>query len=274
MNESAGGEDLMRKMITLTLGVLASALVAAQGVSAQDKLRDKGDLPEREEIRQTYQIAPGASVAIANINGPLEIQTISGDTAEVYVVRSARTKADLEYRKIIVENTPTSFKLYTQQREDESGNNITVRHRVTLKLPRPSALSVRNINGNARVGDVDGPITLGNINGQLEVGQVTEFAELSNINGNLSATVVRLGERGISMRNVNGNIDLRFLSEVNADLEVRSFNGTVNSSLPNMSIQKVGRSDVRGQIGSGGTPITGSHINGVITLRGASDTTR
>ena len=264
----------MRKMITLMLGVLAAALVAPQSAGAQEKLRDKEDLPEREEIRQTYQIARGASVSIANINGPLEIETISGDTAEVHVIRSARTKADLEYRKIIVENTPTSFKLYSQQREDEEGNNITVRHRVMLKLPRPSALSVRNINGNARVGDVDGPITLGNINGQLEVGQATEFAELSNINGNLSATIARLGERGIRMRNVNGNINFRFVGEVNADLEVRSFNGTVNSSMPSLSIQKVGRSDVRGQIGSGGTPITGSHINGVITIRSASDTTR
>jgi hypothetical protein len=242
--------------------------------SAQDKLREKGDLPEREEIRQTYQITPGARVEITNINGPLEIETVSGTTAEVYVVRSARTKADLEYRKIIVDNTPTSFRLYSEQHEDETGNNITVRHRVVLKLPRPSALLVRNINGSARVGDVDGPITLGNINGQLEIGQATEFAELSNINGNMTMTIVRLGERGIRLRNMNGNINLRFMGEINADVEVRSFNGTVNSTLPNMSIQKVGRSDFRGQIGSGGTPITGSHINGVITIRGASDSTR
>ena len=266
----------MRRMFVLIFGLLASALLTTQGpsASAQDKVREKVDLPEREEMRQNYQIAPGARVEITNINGPLEIETVSGNTAEVYVVRSARTKADLEYRKIIVDNSPTSFRLYSQQPEDETANNITVRHHVVLKLPRPSALSVRNINGNARVGDVDGPITLGNINGQLEVGQATEFAELSNINGNMAMTIVRLGERGIRFRNVNGNINLRFLSEVNADVEVRSFNGTVNSTLPNTSIQRVGRSDFRGQIGSGGTPITGSHINGVITIRGASDGTR
>jgi hypothetical protein len=262
----------MKRMIALIFGML----VATQSVSAsaQDKIREKGDLPEREEIRQNYQIAPGARVEISNINGPLEIETVSGNTAEVHVVRSARTKADLEYRKIIIDNTPTSFRLYSQQSEDETGNNITVRHRVVLKLPRPSALSVRNINGNARVGDVDGPITLGNINGELEIGQATEFAELSNINGNMAMTIVRLGERGIRLRNVNGNINLRFLSEVNADVEVRSFNGTVNSNLPNTSIQKVGRSDFRGQIGAGGTPITGSHINGVITIASTSDTIR
>jgi hypothetical protein len=267
---------MMKRTMAVSFVVLALAVAQSAGVASQDRdrTRDKGDLSEREEIRQTYQIAPGARIEIANINGPLEIETVSGNTAEIYVVRSARSKADLEYRKIIIENTPTVFKLYSQQSEDGSDNNITVRHRAVLKLPRPSALTVRNINGNARVGDVNGPVTLGNINGQLEVGQVTEFAELSNINGNMGMTVERLGERGIRMRNVNGNINLRFLSEVNADVEVRSFNGTVNSSLPNLSIQRVGRNDFRGQIGTGGTPITGTHINGVITIRSATDNTR
>ncbi|HEX8091997.1 MAG TPA: hypothetical protein VF762_24320 [Blastocatellia bacterium] len=43
----------MRKMRTLMLGALASALFMAQSLSAeeQDKLREKGDLPERDEIR-------------------------------------------------------------------------------------------------------------------------------------------------------------------------------------------------------------------------------
>jgi hypothetical protein len=262
----------MRRMVALVFGVLIVA--QSVGGAAQERNRDKGDLSEREEIRQTYQIAPGARVEIANLNGPLEIETVSGNTAEIYIVRSARSKADLEYRKIIVENTAALFRLYTEQREDENANNITVRHRAVLKLPRPSALSVRNINGSARVGDVDGPVTLGNINGRLEVGQATEFAELSNINGSMEMTMARLGERGIRMRNMNGNINLRFLSEVNADIEVRSFNGTVNSSLSNLSVQRMGRANYRGQIGSGGTPITGSHINGVITIRGASDSTR
>ncbi|MFY9570268.1 MAG: hypothetical protein WAV20_02545, partial [Blastocatellia bacterium] len=191
-----------------------------------------------------------------------------------YIVRSAGTRADLEYRRIIVENTATAFRLYSEQPEDGAANNISVRHRAVLKLPRPSSLLVRNINGSARVGDVDGPVTLGNINGELEVGVATEFAELSNINGNTGMTMARLGERGIRMKNVNGNINIRFLTEVNADVEMRSFNGTVNSTLSNLSVQKAGRNDFRGQIGAGGTPITGTHINGVVTIRRSSDSTR
>ena len=248
-------------------------------VTAQDKSRDKsemhdkdkGDWPERDEFRQSYQLAPGATVEVRNMNGPLEIETTSGNTAEVYVVRTARTKADLEYRKVVVENTATSLRVYTEEPPEEARNNAHVRHHAILKLPRPSELTVKNINGNARVGEVDGPVHLGNINGNLEVAHAASFAELSNINGNAGMAIERLSERGIQMRHVNGNINLQFLDNVNADLDVTMFNGTVNSNLSNMSGQKVDRSSYHGQIGAGGSPISGSHINGVITIRGASE---
>jgi hypothetical protein len=260
-------------LIAMTALLVQTAVAGLQAQREHGDFRDRGDFQERDEIRQTYQIAPGASVEISNINGPLEIETVSGNTAEIYVVRTARTKADLEYHKIIIENTPSTFKLYGAQ-DDENGNRVTVRHRAVLKLPRPSALSVRNINGTARVGDVDGPITLGNINGRLEIGVANDFAELSNINGSTNMTIAQLGSRGIQMRNMNGSINIRFLSDVNADLEVHSFNGSVNSSLPNMSIQKTGRSEFKGQIGAGGIPITGTHVNGAISIRRGSDTAK
>lgn len=240
-------------------------------VAAQDKGRDKSDFAERDEFRQSYHLAQGSTVEVRNINGPLEIETTNGNTVEVYVVRSARTKADLEYRKVIVESTQTSLRVYTEDPPDEIRNNVNVRHRAILKLPRPSDLTVRNINGNARIGAVDGPVRFGNINGGLEVGHAASFAELSNVNGNMALTIERLSDRGIQMRNVNGNINLQFLDNVNADLDVKMFNGTVDSSLSNLSVQKMSRSSFRGQIGAGGTPINGSHINGVITIRGAAD---
>jgi hypothetical protein len=261
----------MKVRAFIALFCMAVALLVSPYSSAQDRGRNKGDWSERDEFRQSYQLAPGATVEVRNINGPLEIETTNGNTVEVYVVRSARTKADLEYRKVIVESTATSFRVYTQEPPDEVRNDVHVRHHAILKLPRPSELTVRNINGNARIGEVDGPVHLGNINGELEVGHAASFAELSNVNGNMAITIERLGDRGIQMRHVNGDINLRFLDGVNADLDMEMFNGTVNSSLSNMSVQKTNRSSFRGQIGAGGTPISGSHINGVITIKGATD---
>src|ERR1044072_497547 len=110
----------LRTLIALLCAAASLLTVPATSqVTAQDKARDKsetrdkGDWPERDEFRQSYQLAPGATVEVRNMNGPLEIEMTSGNTAEVYVVRTARTKADLEYRKVIVENTTTSLRVYT-----------------------------------------------------------------------------------------------------------------------------------------------------------------
>ncbi|HKP86786.1 MAG TPA: hypothetical protein VJZ26_11850 [Blastocatellia bacterium] len=261
------------RILTAVLLAGATALLVTPqsfNVTAQDKKHDQGDWAERDEFRQSYKLAPGATVEVRNMNGPLDIETTTGNTAEVYVVRTARTKADLEYRKVIVEQTATSLRVYTEEPPEEVRNNSNVRHRAVLKLPRPADLTVKNINGHARVGDVDGPAHLANINGKLEVGHAAGFAELSNINGSVTMTMERLGERGIRMRNVNGSINFQFVDGVNADLDITMFNGTVNSTASNLSVQKVDRSSFRGQIGSGGSPITGSHINGAITIRGAN----
>jgi hypothetical protein len=257
------------RLLLITLSAATTLMVGQAG--AQERSRDRGDFLERDEFRQTYKLASGAQVEVRNINGPLEIQTTDGDSAEVYVIRSARTRADLEYFKVIVENEGNTFRVYTEQPPEEFRNNVNVRHRAVLKVPRPSDLTVRNINGQTRIGEIDGPVHMGNINGSLEIGHLAGFAELTNINGSIAMTLERLGERGVKMRNINGGVNFRFLDQPNADLDLEMFNGSVDSTLPNTSVQKKTRSSFRGQIGAGGVPITGSHVNGVISVRGGSE---
>jgi hypothetical protein len=257
------------KMVAVLVCAVAG-LESSQGITAQERSRDRGDFIERDEFRQTYRLARGAQVEVRDINGPLEIQTTDGDSAEVYVERLARTKDDLEYFKVTVENAGATFRVYTEQPPEEVRNHVNVRHRAVLKVPRPAELTVRNINGQARIGEIDGPAHIGNINGRLEVGHIAGFAELTNINGSISITLERLGERGINMRNINGSINFRFLDQPNANLDFEMFNGTVESSLTT-SVQKKTRSSFRGQIGAGGAPITGSHINGAVSVRVGSE---
>ena len=45
----------------------------------------------REEIRQTYELSPGARVELIGLNGPVKIETSDTKTAEVYIERTAST---------------------------------------------------------------------------------------------------------------------------------------------------------------------------------------
>src|SRR6201988_734040 len=126
---------MRRKFIVLSLAVMMSLAVVPQAFSAgsaPQKSDDPGDrdYAERDEFRQSYQLSPGAKVEVRGINGAVDIETAPGTTAEVYIVRSARTREDLNYHKIIVEATATSLVVRGEkdgQRSDRRDRDRQVR---------------------------------------------------------------------------------------------------------------------------------------------------
>ncbi|MCA1567444.1 MAG: hypothetical protein LC803_17700 [Acidobacteria bacterium] len=261
---------------------------AADGfaASAQDKDKDKdkhkdghkgdhrnyddSEFTEKDEVRQSYQLTPGATVRVAGINGAVDVETTGGNTAEVYIVRSARNRADLEHRKVIIEHTGASLVVRgenEQERRYARGDNPQVRQRVTLRLPRQIDFTASGINGKTTVGEVDGPVKLSGINGKVEVAQAVGYSELSGINGTVVVTIAQLGERGIRVSGINGAVVLRFADSLNADLKVTGINGSVNADMPNVVVQgTISRNNFNARIGLGGAPINVSGVNGRVSL--------
>jgi hypothetical protein len=233
------------------------------------KGRGDDDYSEKDEINQTYQLAAGAKVDVSGINGTVEIETTSGNTAVVHIVRSAKTQEDLQYRKVIIQQSSTSLVIKGEEEKDRerNGRNRNVRQRVFLKLPRQIALSTSGVNGRVTIGEVDGAVTVSGVNGRVDVAQALGYSRLSGINGRVSVKIARLGERGADIDGINGPVEIRFTDEVNADLEVSGINGHVSTELPNVTLQgKMERNNFRAKIGSGGSPIQISGINGKVTL--------
>lgn len=231
---------------------------------------DDSEFTEKDEIHQTYQLTSGASVRVSGINGQVDVETTNGSTAEVHVVRSARSRADLEHRKVIIEHTGSSLVVRGEnenERRYARGEQPQVRQRVTLRLPRQIDLTASGINGKTTVGEVDGPVKVSGINGRVEVAQAVGYSELSGINGAVVVTISQLGERGIRVSGINGAVELRFTDALNADLKVTGINGSVNADMPNVSVLgTVSRNNFNARIGSGGAPINVSGVNGRVRL--------
>lgn len=226
------------------------------------------DLPERDEIRQSYQLTARAQVKVSGINGKVEIETSNSNTADVYIVRSARTREDLEYRKIEISQTPNSL---TIRGESDKGNwrgrRGDVRQRVILKLPRQVELNVSGVNGYVNVGEVDGEVRVSGINGGVEVAQALGYADISGINGKVRVVVARLGEKGMHVSGINGGIELQFADQLNAELNVSGINGDVIADVPNVVVQgRINRNNFHARIGAGGAPINVSGVNGKLRL--------
>jgi DUF4097 and DUF4098 domain-containing protein YvlB len=227
--------------------------------------RGHTEFREREEIRRTFRLSPGAVVEVTMIYGPVDIETSDKDEAEVYVVRTARRREDFVSRPISIEQTSTG--LVVRGERDLSQEPAKVQHHVRLKLPRRVNLVVQKINGHANIGEIEGTVRLARINGAAIVAKASEHAEISSINGSLTMTINRVGGQGINATDINGAVEFRLPRDLEADVRIIEFNGTVNWGMPNTivlenKLQKI----FSARIGAGGAPITITDVNGSVRL--------
>ncbi len=262
-------------MHILVAVLLASILALAAAppvayIDAQSKYRDDSDMGEREEIRQSYELAPGARVEVSTISGSVDVETTSGQMAEVLIIRMGKTRKDFDCYKVNIEHSLDSLVIRHEQGRDEPCNNIQSRQRVTLKLPRNVALKLNAISGPVTVGEIDGTVRLSGISGIVEVAQALGYSDISGISGVLSMNITRLSERGVSISGISGRVVIRVASGLNADLTVSGINGNINNDAGNVSLTKTGHSHYSGRIGSGGAPISVSGISGSVIFQQSS----
>jgi DUF4097 and DUF4098 domain-containing protein YvlB len=260
---------------------------------------------EREETSQSYQLSPGARVTVSSISGPVEIETAAGSTAEVHIIRTARSQADLQYHRVIIEQTGTSLTVHGEH-DRGTPHGVQVNQHVMLKLPINVDLNVNSISGHAVIGDIggrahinsiSGPVTIGDVSGEalvtsvsgrlsigraggqvqvksisgsVEIAQAVGHLEASSISGSVRATIAQLGAGGISIDSISGGVTLRLNDTVNGEIHASHYSGEVYFNVPNVVIQgKMTPSEVRGLIGSGGPIISISNISGSIVLQRA-----
>ncbi len=231
----------------------------------EHKSQTEDGFSEQEEFKRTFQLSPGANVEVSTIYGAVDIETTNTDTAEVHIIRSARNRADFSSRKINIEQTANGLAIRGER--DLSQEHAKVKHRVLLKLPRQISLFVEKVNARLNIGEIDGAARLARINGAVKIAQAAGYAEVSNINGSFTMTITKLGERGIRAEEINGSVELRFTDDLNADLNVIKFNGSVNSELPNTSVIEKKRNEIfAARIGAGGIPISLTSVNGGVRI--------
>jgi len=289
---------MMIKALLTSMMMLACVAAAVTTATAQR------DFTERDESNQTYELQPGARVEVSSIRGSVKIINADSSTAEVQIIRTARTRADLEYHKIEVKQTGNTLVVRgVQEPEDRRDRNIQVNHQVILKLPRRIELSVNSISGSVNAREVDGPVrvssisgsvNIGNLLGKLEVssvsgsveignvgedvrvssvsgnvglGQVTGSLNVSSVSGGVKTTLVSLTPEGIRINSVSGSVEIAFKSDINADFSAQGITGQIYLDVPNVIRESEENShNVRARIGAGGTSITVTSVSGNVRL--------
>lgn len=271
----------MKRIVILIVLVTIAAVagVVRSSVGSVSELRElvshhHNQSDVREEIRQTYELSPGARVEITGLNGAVKIETSDTKTAEIYIERTAERQEALDRRKIMIEADGNSLRIRSEKSDDTGFFSrffrSSAKERATLKLPRQIALNARGVNGSFVAGDIDGRVEVSGVNGRVQIGSAAGTATFKGINGSLVVGLKKLDQEGVTLSGINGNIELQLGADVNADFDARGLNGRVISDLPNVEIEKSKRRSYSARIGNGGAGITAKGINGNIRFtRGA-----
>jgi DUF4097 and DUF4098 domain-containing protein YvlB len=245
--------------------------ISARGTAPPEPIATAPTGSEREEINQTVELSRGANVRVQGINGFVEISTTDSNAAEIHIVRTARSRAELEFHKVLIETQSGSL-VVRGERDNEGrnkrwGNGPDVRQEVTLKLPRFVSLDVSGVNGRVTVGELDGSVNVSGINGPVEVARAGSSANISGVNGSVTMLLSRISEEGLTVSGVNGRVMLSFSDDLDANLDVNGVNGSIDLDVPRVTVQgKISPQRMKATIGAGGPPITVSGVNGSVRL--------
>lgn len=263
----------MKRLILLVVLVLLAGIA---GIIARSSSR--GEVKElvshstgdtRQEIRENFELAPGARVELAGLNGSVKIETSDSKTAEVYIERTASSAKELERRTIKVEASANSLRIRSEKHKGGFFSRFfgsDASEKVTLKLPRQISLNTKGVNGPVTVGEIDGSVEVAGVNGKVEIASVSGAAAFRGVNGSIVLGLKTISSEGITLAGVNGNIEFQLPADANADLETKGMNGRVTSDLPNVTIDKSNHGNYSARIGSGGNAITAKGVNGNIRL--------
>lgn len=262
--------------ILVAIAAIAGVVRSNSGANIKTLISHKSAGDSREEIRKSFELAPGARVEISSINGSVNIETTDGKSAEVHVLRTGASAEALARRKVVVEGDANSLKIRGEKVDVGFfsrffGSNSW--EKVTVKLPRQVDLITKGVNGSVVVGDLDGPVEVRGVNGRVQIAGTTGTAAFRGVNGNIVVGLKQLNPEGVTISGINGNIELRLSQDLNAYLEAKGMNGSVRSEIPGVTVEKEKRGRYWAQIGSGGNAINAKGINGNIRLTRTTATT-
>lgn len=237
-----------------------------------------------QTIDRTFDVKPGASVKLTNVNG--RISVTAWDQPRVKVVAVKKVKADrddvqkaLNDLRVDIQPRDGGLVIDTHYPKENHGagalfswilgDRVEAQVTYDLMVPRAMNVDVSNTNGAIRLSDVAGTHELDTTNGRIEVARCAGSLEASTTNGSIHAELTKVN-RGQPLRfeTTNGRIEVELPSNLAIDLDASTTNGDIDSDLP-VATTRTSRNSLRGTINGGGTALRMRTTNGGIAIRSA-----
>ncbi len=265
-----------RELATWVGAILGSLCALLFAVAQSHAAENRGQFTQ--EFHQTYALAAGGRVALANINGSVHISGWDRNEVKVDAVKYARSKDRLDEAKIVVDASTDSVSIRTEYpdhnltfSDDDRNNPASVEY--TLSVPRNARLDgIKLINGALDVQGIAGEVRASCINGHLKASGLGGAVKLSTINNRVEAQFDRLGASSVELASVNGTVFLTMPSDSKAELEASTVHGGISNDFGlRVRNHRIVGHDLHGELAGGGARIKLSNVNGTIEIHHASD---
>jgi len=219
-----------------------------------------------DEVNRSFSLPAKARVEVSAISGSVDIKAIDGDTAIVQIERTARSRAELDCNKVVLEQASGNLTIQSKTANGQGCENIQVVYRVLLSLPRHVDVSVHGVSGPVNIGEIEGALRISGNSGNINLAQPGRGSSISGNSGTTTIKLRKLGAGGLELSGNSGAIKLYVDEELNVDVKVSGLSGSVSSELPNVKFTKTGAADYYARIGFGGPTINVEGNSGSILL--------
>ena len=247
----------IRKPTSLSITILGALLALLLAVPTYAEVT--------QDFHRTVPLSANGRISVDNINGNVEVTGWDQNEVQIDAVKSARDQQKLDEASIEVNTTADSVEIRTRYPEGHTNNNPASVH-YQLHVPQNARIDRINlVNGSLTVQKVSGEVNANLINGKLRVDNLAGRAELSSVNGGIQANYASLNNvNEIRLKSVNGSIELGLPDSPNAEIKASTVSGGIKTDFP-LQVQGgyVGK-NLNGTLGSGGTRIQLSNVNGSI----------
>jgi DUF4097 and DUF4098 domain-containing protein YvlB len=237
---------------------------------------------EREEIRRSFTLNPGATISLENVSGDIKLSSWGGSEAQIVAVKTG--PAD-QLRNVDVSINAQASRLTIKTVYPRQNNRVSVNF--DLKVPRSVNLdSIRSVSGNIEIVDIDGRVIGHSVSGNVEAQNISRETNLDAVSGSVRAIGIRdrASLRTVSgsamAGNIDGDLDAKSvsgdvrLSQVRGHIDAESVSGNVTLSESNPTGLKVstvsGKIQFDGKLDASGRYDLKSH-SGAITLNLPAD---
>jgi DUF4097 and DUF4098 domain-containing protein YvlB len=129
---------------------------------------------------------------------------------------------------------------------------------------------ISSVSGDVKVTGVTGRLHASAVSGDVHIKDVSGSVSASAVSGDVSVDISRLeGSDDMKFSSVSGNVTVTAPASLDADVDISSFSGSINTDFPiEVKSQRMGsRTSARGTVGGGSRRLKMSSLSGNVSLR-------